>query len=334
MSTGYPLNVSSAAAWLDSAADDLVAVECLAVQSRDMGPAVECLAIQPKDTVPFQEFMQCWSEADIALIRERSQPWLEERKDGKEAWSYCKICRNFATDEHLVSKGHLRKLEVQCDYDMQRQATAPPQAWGDPKYFEWRDGWGWWCILCHNWADEGHTVGKKHIQRLEYEQRYPGSYLQWYRNYDDSTDFSWQNSALLVPDEEYDMVGDPWGDRHARLQDMTNIPDPWGPDWDATQRQRQKTTLNLERMTAVDGAGADHARRDRPGSGYLGPGLERQSATSSSRSGKAEIGKDFLAVTGYPLPTTSVNNQVSAASAWVEAGALYGPEDGEEIEWC
>mmetsp|Transcript_85976 Transcript_85976/g.151864 ORF Transcript_85976/g.151864 Transcript_85976/m.151864 type:complete len:251 (-) Transcript_85976:53-805(-) len=72
---------------------------------------------------------------------------------------------------------------------------------------------------------------------------------QWYEDGDGAGDHSWENSALLVPDQEQkEQSSDPWGETHAQYAAATKFEDPWGPDWRADMAA--KTSRSSERSTA------------------------------------------------------------------------------------
>lgn len=114
-----------------------------------------------------------------------SKWWLEQRA----GLDYCKVCRAYATHEHLATDRHRARLERQsaslgqCELNG-GAGTTPPAHWGDPRLYEWRwsewagkattDGF-WWCRLCQQWADNPHVEGAKHLKRSASTEEYlPG----------------------------------------------------------------------------------------------------------------------------------------------------------------
>mmetsp|Transcript_42450 Transcript_42450/g.121453 ORF Transcript_42450/g.121453 Transcript_42450/m.121453 type:complete len:241 (+) Transcript_42450:94-816(+) len=83
--------------------------------------------------------------------------------------------RLFATDGHLVAARHLKNVEWWGQWGQQESrpkleggqewSKGPPDFWGNPAHFEWRNGW-WWCLLCEQCADGPHTQGQKHRRAL------------------------------------------------------------------------------------------------------------------------------------------------------------------------
>jgi len=101
-----------------------------------------------------------------------SRPAWMEKKDG---YDHCTLCRVFATDGHLVAARHLKNVEWWEQWGQQESrpkleggqewSKGPPDFWGNPAHFEWRNGW-WWCLLCEQCADGPHTQGQKHRRAL------------------------------------------------------------------------------------------------------------------------------------------------------------------------
>eukprot|EP00747_Dinoflagellata_sp_TGD_P185634 gnl/TRDRNA2_/TRDRNA2_42259_c0_seq1.p1 gnl/TRDRNA2_/TRDRNA2_42259_c0~~gnl/TRDRNA2_/TRDRNA2_42259_c0_seq1.p1 ORF type:complete len:359 (+),score=58.32 gnl/TRDRNA2_/TRDRNA2_42259_c0_seq1:47-1123(+) len=110
---------------------------------------------------------------------ERRPWWLEDREDGE----YCTLCRAYATAEHLAAPKHIAKASWEATPEGAAHASGQrvPPHWGDAKFFKWclcdegspAAGEGWWrCILCNQWADEGHVAGQKHQKRARSPQDY------------------------------------------------------------------------------------------------------------------------------------------------------------------
>lgn len=138
--------------------------------------------------------------------------WLEV----KEGWDYCSLCRLYATEGHLRSERHRYRQEM-YEWENAEEGVPPdpPEAWGDPSYFEWRDGWHWWCKLCEQWSDAGHVQGKRHTKRVQWET--------W-----DGEDNAWANTKWAGPADSED-------DLDTRTPSDASKPtlDPWGPAWEA-----------------------------------------------------------------------------------------------------
>jgi len=90
---------------------------------------------------------------------EARPPWLAV----VDGWDYCRLCSLFATDEHLQSRSHLRK--VQWHNSATDPSEGPPQTWGNPDHFELREGF-WRCRLCRKWADDCHIESKHHAKQV------------------------------------------------------------------------------------------------------------------------------------------------------------------------
>lgn len=160
----------------------LTSGDAIAGTSNSDGPAVE--SIQP--------FMP--------------QPaWIEDRG----GFRFCTLCNIFATDGHLASEKHQRRVEWYDSPDSGFVADPNgvlPQSWGDPAHFERRQNW-WWCKLCGQWADALHIVSKRHKQRV--------GWGDWY--------LSVNGSSLPAITSGHE---DP-SDKHSEP------PEPWGPGWAA-----------------------------------------------------------------------------------------------------
>jgi len=130
------------------------------------------------------------SQATTTTLALRRPIWLTD----KEGYDFCRLCRTFATDGHLTSDRHRRKLDnfeqwggVNNEYTDEwlqdglhlQDTSSPPKFWGDPAHFEWRAGW-WWCKLCWQWADGAHTQGQRHLKRAEWPE--------WFDYYYSSSD--------------------------------------------------------------------------------------------------------------------------------------------------
>eukprot|EP00747_Dinoflagellata_sp_TGD_P185228 gnl/TRDRNA2_/TRDRNA2_41663_c0_seq1.p1 gnl/TRDRNA2_/TRDRNA2_41663_c0~~gnl/TRDRNA2_/TRDRNA2_41663_c0_seq1.p1 ORF type:complete len:411 (+),score=74.66 gnl/TRDRNA2_/TRDRNA2_41663_c0_seq1:37-1233(+) len=131
--------------------------------------------------------------------------WMEVR----EGAEFCRLCSAFATDGHLASDKHRKRLgwhesQASCQPCAELangssssstaiavaraaahsgsagyagQGTDPPAHWGDPRLFMFEDGW-WRCRLCDQWADDSHVGGNKHLKRLDHIGYYLGEELR------------------------------------------------------------------------------------------------------------------------------------------------------------
>lgn len=150
-------------------------------------------------------------------------PNLPEWVEVRDGWNYCTLCRLYATDGHLSSEKHKYRQDMyeweRSDENSSRPAEGPPEAWGDPSYFEWRDGWHWFCKLCNQWSDLGHVQGKRHQKKVQWET--------W-----TDEDNVWANTKWAGPcdylDDDLD-TRTPSTATHATQPPM----DPWGPHWEA-----------------------------------------------------------------------------------------------------
>lgn len=144
----------------------------------------------------------------------------------RNGWPYCTLCRRHLTDGHLMSKNHKYRVEM-IEWESQWKENAiedaiqqydttptdgPPSDWGDPAFFEWKDDWRWWCILCSQWSDIGHVMGKKHQKRVAWAEYCAGD--------QDGLFPGWTDTAEILDGEAWGQQGKP-------------ALDPWGPAWEA-----------------------------------------------------------------------------------------------------
>lgn len=157
---------------------------------------------------------QVWAAPDKSKA---CRPCYIEVQDG---WEYCTLCRHFATQSHLESEKHKYRVEM-SEWEMQWQGSAradgspadgPPSWWGNPTFFEWREGWRWWCRICNQWADGRHVKGARHLRKV--------AWVEWSAAEDDPFD----NASS---DGSNDL------DPQARDEQRSPVLDPWGPDWQA-----------------------------------------------------------------------------------------------------
>lgn len=152
-------------------------------------------------------------------------PYFEVRN----GWAYCTLCRKHLTDGHLMSKSHkyrVEMLEWESQWKEENSAEAsslaitpvdatsqerPPTCWGNPDFFEWKDDWRWWCILCSQWSDYGHVNGKRHQGKVA-----------WAEYCNDDGDYE----GVFPNRQELEDLG---------TQALHDRPkpeiDPWGPEW-------------------------------------------------------------------------------------------------------
>jgi len=100
-----------------------------------------------------------------------NKPWFTINEDGEY---YCKLCNAFATDGHVASDKH-KNREREPEWYM-GEGTAVRSAEYNKPWFEDREG-QWYCLLCSQWATDGHLAGDKHRKREacpEYYGSWPG----------------------------------------------------------------------------------------------------------------------------------------------------------------
>lgn len=97
-------------------------------------------------------------------------PWIA-MKDGQH---YCTLCKCFATEAHLESAKHLRRVELNntrhvLEDNLVAQVADLPYVGfkKDDSGIEWP-----WCLLCKSWCDHGHLTSKKHEKRASNWQEY------------------------------------------------------------------------------------------------------------------------------------------------------------------
>lgn len=139
----------------------------------------------------------------------------------RNGWPYCTLCRRHVTDGHLMSKNHKYRVEM-IEWESQWEENAiedhaqpkdgPPSDWGDPANFEWKDDWRWWCILCSQWSDGAHVMGKRHQKRVAWAEYCDGD--------QDGFSLACTDAAEILDGGACDQQGKP-------------ALDPWGPAWGA-----------------------------------------------------------------------------------------------------
>ena len=96
--------------------------------------------------------------------------WLEYRAD-REDW--CSLCEKHATDGHLQSDAHMRKVWW---YNTSRilPGAGAPMAPGNPDHFAWKaDKQMFFCKLCFKHATDEHIASAMHKRR----ELYPACYM-------------------------------------------------------------------------------------------------------------------------------------------------------------
>lgn len=94
---------------------------------------------------------------------------------------FCTLCRSYATEEHLRSLKHQRRLayihlcraqELPPGSPVGGSRTCgPPAAWGNPAFYEWKPESGnFWCNLCWKNADDNHVLSERHQKRVSYPE--------------------------------------------------------------------------------------------------------------------------------------------------------------------
>ena len=98
--------------------------------------------------------------------------WLEYRAD-REYW--CSLCEKYATDGHLQSDAHMRKVWWYNTSSIPPGAGVPV-APGNPDHFVWKaDKQMFFCLLCYKYASDEHIASAKHKNR----ELYPACYMSY-----------------------------------------------------------------------------------------------------------------------------------------------------------
>ena len=157
-----------------------------------------------------QDYLRHFEKLAEKERRGELPPWMEIRR----GWRYCTVCQNYATEPHVASAKHQRRLWY---FEQEFGATQPsaltcgaagppapgacaaagsntevpagrapivhqlwkadevPPKWGNPAVYEWKDELHcWWCKLCWKCADNAHVYSDKHQNRM----RHPEWFLQ------------------------------------------------------------------------------------------------------------------------------------------------------------
>jgi len=138
----------------------------------------------------------------VQMVQQRHQhcevpEWMEIR-EGQE---FCKLCWNYATEGHILSSKHQKRVAHLHRYEGVQpltDAAAPPSmiagaapavapmlasppvlpsSWGNPDFYEWKpESQTLWCKLCYKNADESHVYSIKHQQRASTPESFlPGT---------------------------------------------------------------------------------------------------------------------------------------------------------------
>lgn len=92
-------------------------------------------------------------------------------------------------------------------------SDKPPESWGDPHYFEWRDGWRWYCLICRQWADGSHVNGNRHTKQV--------AWAESQNEHMDNLEGFWRNPNACEEAQK------------ALKERPKPELDPWGSDWKA-----------------------------------------------------------------------------------------------------
>jgi hypothetical protein len=84
-----------------------------------------------------------------------NKPWFVLR-DGDEY--YCLLCNAFATEDHVASTKHTDRV-LESSWYMGDHAPQLPEY--DKPWFKVKDG-EWFCMLCNQFATEGHLGSERH----------------------------------------------------------------------------------------------------------------------------------------------------------------------------
>ncbi|CAK0831364.1 unnamed protein product, partial [Prorocentrum cordatum] len=195
-----------------------------------LGPPAQQSAAQAPAAVEGEGVLAVWDPLN--------KPWIQ-MKDG---YHFCLLCHTFATDGHLASERHHRRVEWHEWWGSEEQLSqlrvqdqhgeqkGPPASWGSPEYFVWREGW-WWCRVCSQWGTLEHVQGRRHQRRLQW--------AEWYCLEDDSTRASDSVDELSVVPTSVDEEAPSASSAQPRAQPAPPLAltlgheqDPWGPSWE------------------------------------------------------------------------------------------------------
>lgn len=183
-------------------------------------------AVAPaRDVAPTLRELPPLCDGDEDPTTENGRPSWVEVKDG---FDFCTLCHVFATDGHLASERHRKKLWWhEWSILLHDPDLGPPEIWGDATHFEWREGW-WWCRLCARWADGSHVQGKRHLKRYEW--------ADWYMSEDNSIRSETSSSMAAISAEDDSSA--PVAAISGGFGETRSKTEPWGPSWQAAVRAR------------------------------------------------------------------------------------------------
>jgi hypothetical protein len=154
----------------------------------------------------------------------------------KDGYDYCDLCHNFATDGHLNSERHKKRVdwyEWESEWketgmsrrEIWARDNGPPPEWGDPTHYELKDGW-FRCRLCQAWVtDMRHVKSKRHQNRIHW--------AEWYA-LGNGSDSEGEPALPALPSQAG--VHDEIVESTTAGSTSTNLAeDPWGPQWNALQ---------------------------------------------------------------------------------------------------
>jgi len=297
----------------------------------DAGLAIDSAAVVPRATVPALPSPASVSAgAEVATLNtglcchESRPPWLEV----KGGFDWCSLCQVFATDGHLSSDRHLRKVEWrECmggdAAAWHDPAQGPPRSWGDPTQFEWRGGW-WWCRICSQWADGFHVEGKRHQRRAPW--------AEWYLLCDsdglacEAIGFDGGESPPAILEGSETSFG---RDGLSSRQGC----DPWGPKWEAAVKAARGGSARNRRRgwggaheSARESSAADGAFAETAGRSALGPSsvAQRSGTTAQEALWRREWSEKHQQSYFW--------NEATGESRWdLPTARLAGATD---VEWC
>ena len=128
----------------------------------------------------WQDYLRHMEEVAEKQKRGELPPWMTV----KEGAEYCTLCWVYATEAHLASARHQRRLAyfehrvgatqlpaLTCGASYEWKADEVPPDWGNPTFYKWQAGRGcFWCKLCWKNVDDPHVYSQKHQQRMRHPE--------------------------------------------------------------------------------------------------------------------------------------------------------------------
>jgi len=172
-------------------------------------------------------------------------PTLDEVQPSREmrgGYDFCTLCNVLATESHLVSESHRRRLEwsKQAPSALAVAETAIQPLMPRPDWMEVNDEFEL-CTLCGKHATDGHLASEKHRQRVEWHEwsrenglqpaTSDGTPARW----GDPSNFEWRVWGCNSPGEGmpwwWCRLCDQWADdQHVQSRRHTQRVE-WGADW-------------------------------------------------------------------------------------------------------